>query len=114
VLGFTPTLGQVKVATQELCWQSVPSRVSVEANEGLVCNLSVEEVAKAIKALPKGKASGHDRIPMEFFHECEKEIAPDLHQAFTTLLNEGKTSEFINKGIITLIPKFGDHARLNN
>jgi len=99
---------------QELCWQSVPSRVSVDANKALVCSFSVEEVAKAIRALPKGKAPGHDGIPMEFFHECEKEIAPDLHQAFTAMLNEGETSAFINKGIITLIPKSGDHARLNN
>jgi hypothetical protein len=30
------------------------------------------------------------------------------------MLNEGETSAFINKGIITLIPKSGDHARLNN
>jgi len=101
-------------AAQELCWQSVPSRVSADINEGLICSLSVEEVVKAIRALPKGKAPGHDGIPMEFFQECEKEIAPDLHQAFTAMLNEGETSAFINKGIITLIPKFGDHARLNN
>jgi len=74
----------------------------------------MEEVAKAIRALPKGKAPGHDDIPMEFFQECEKEIAPDLHQAFTAMLNEGETSAFINKGIITLIPKSGDRTRLNN
>jgi hypothetical protein len=101
-------------AAQELCWQSVPSRVSADANEGLVYSLSMEEVVKAIRALPKGKALGHDDIPMEFFLECEKEIAPDLHQAFTVLLNEGETSAFINKGIITFIPKSIDHACLNN
>ncbi len=101
-------------AAQELCWQSVPNRVSVDANEDLISSLSVEEVAKAIRALPKGKAPGHDGIPMEFFHECEKEVAPDLHQAFTTMLSEGETSVYINKGLITLIPKNGDHARLNN
>jgi hypothetical protein len=101
-------------AAQELCWQSVPKRVSVDTNEGLVSSLSVEEVAKAIKALSNGKAPGHDGIPMEFFHECEKEIAPNLQQAFTAMLNEGETSAFINKGIITLIPKSGNHACLNN
>jgi hypothetical protein len=102
------------VAAQELCWQSVPGRVSVDDNEGLVSSLSMDEVVKAIRALPKGKAPSHDGIPMEFFHECEQEIASDLHQAFTTMLNEGETFEFINKGIITLIPKSGDHAHLNN
>jgi len=51
---------------------------------------------------------------MEFFHECEQEVAPDLLQAFTAMLNEGATLTFINKGVITLIPKSGDRARLNN
>jgi hypothetical protein len=97
-----------------MCWQNVPGMVTGDANDGLVSSLSVEEVGKAIRALPKGKAPGHDSIPMEFFHECVQEIAPDLHQAFTALLNEAETSEYINKGIITLIPKFGDHVRLNN
>jgi hypothetical protein len=102
------------VAAQELCWQNVPSRVSAEENVSLVNSLSMEEVIKAIRALPKGKAPGHDGIPMEFFHECEQEVALDLHQAFTVMLEEGKTSEFINKGTITLIPKSNDRARLNN
>jgi hypothetical protein len=101
-------------AVQERCWQSVPNRVSDDANVDLITNISVEEVAKAIRALPKGKVPGHDRIPMEFFHEFEKEVGPDLHQAFTAMLDEGETSVFINKGLITLIPKNGDHARLNN
>ncbi len=101
-------------AAQEQCWQSVPSRVSDDANADLISNISVEEVAKAFRALPKGKAPGHDGIPMEFFHEFEKEVASDLHQAFTAMLDEGETSVFINKGLITLIPKNGDHARLNN
>jgi hypothetical protein len=30
------------------------------------------------------------------------------------MLSEGATSPFINKGIITLIPKARDRARLNN
>jgi mannosylglycoprotein endo-beta-mannosidase len=51
---------------------------------------------------------------MEFFHECMQEIVSDLLQAFTALLEEGETSAYINKGIITLIPKSSNHARLNN
>jgi hypothetical protein len=83
-------------------------------NTSLTSRLSIEEVCGAICALPKGKASGHDGIPLEFFHECEKEVAPNLLQAFTTMLNEGATLTFINKRVITLIPKSGDRARFNN
>jgi hypothetical protein len=50
---------------------------------------------------------------MEFFHECAQEVASDLLRAFTVLmLNAGGTSAHINKGLITLIPKSGDYARL--
>jgi hypothetical protein len=101
-------------AAQDMCWQSVPGMVTSDANDSLVSNLSLEEVGRAIRVLPKGKAPGHDGIPMEFFHECVQEIARDLLQAFTAMLKEGETSTYINKGIITLIPKSGDHTRLNN
>jgi hypothetical protein len=83
-------------------------------NASLTSRLSLKEVRNTIYALPKGKAPGHDDIPMEFFHECEQEVAPDLLQAFTAMLSEGATSTFINKGVITLIPKSGDRTSLNN
>jgi hypothetical protein len=99
---------------QELCWQSVSIKVSEDVNASLTSRLSFKEVRNAIRALLKGKASGHDGIPMEFFHEYKQEVAMDLLQAFTAMLSKGATSPFINKGIITLIPKSGDRARLNN
>jgi hypothetical protein len=99
---------------QEHCWQSISIKVTGDMNANLTSSLSLEEVRRAICALPKGKAPSHDDIPMEFFHECEQKVAPDLLQAFTTMFNEGATLTFINKGVITLIPKSGDHARLNN
>jgi hypothetical protein len=51
---------------------------------------------------------------MEFFHEYAEEVAPTLVQAFTVMLNSRATSAFINKGVITLIPKTGDRAKLSN
>jgi hypothetical protein len=51
---------------------------------------------------------------MEFFHECTEETAPILLQAFTAMLGTGKASAAINKGVITLIPKSGDRAKLSN
>jgi len=102
------------VEAQELCWQSVPGKVTSDANASLTSNLSLEEVRRAIRALSKGKAPGHDGIPMEFFHKCEQEVVPDLLQAFIAMLSDGTTSAYINKGVITLIPKSGDHAKFNN
>jgi hypothetical protein len=83
-------------------------------NSNLIRNLTLSEIHDAIRALPKGKALGHDGVPMEFFHKCAKEVVSDLLKAFTTMLNAGETSAYINKGLITLIPKSGNHARLSN
>jgi hypothetical protein len=76
--------------------------------------LSLEEVVKAITSSPKGKAPGHDDLPTEFFRENVEETTPMLLLAFRTMLSIGLTLDFINKGMITLIPKFGDHSKLGN
>ncbi len=100
--------------TQELCWLSVLAKVGEDTNSLLTQKLTLVEVHGAIRALPKGKAPGHNGVPMEFFHECAQEVAPDLLNAFTAMLKAGETSPFNNKGQITLIPKSGDQARLGN
>jgi hypothetical protein len=99
---------------QAECWTSVPVKVTRDTNASLTRDLSVRDITEAIKALPKGKAPRHDGVPMEFFHEYAEEIAPTLLQAFTAMFKSGATSASINKGLITLIPKTGDRARLSN
>ncbi len=99
---------------QEECWASTPTRVSPDMNFELTRELSLKEIQEAISALPKDKAPGADGIPTEFFQELSTELAPTLLFAFKAMLNAEETSEQINKGIITLIPKFGDHSRLGN
>ncbi len=96
------------------CWSSVPVKVEQDINTQLTRALTVQDILVAIKALPKGKAPGHDGILMEFFHEYAEEVAPTLAQAFTAMLNSGAISAFINKGLITLIPETGDRAKLSN
>jgi hypothetical protein len=102
------------VEAQAECWFSVPEKVTQDTNVSLIKDLTIRDILDAIKALPKGKVPGHDGIPMEFFHEYADEVAPTLFRAFTAMLNVGATSASINKGIITLIPKTGDRARLSN
>jgi hypothetical protein len=74
----------------------------------------LEEILKAIHALPKGKSLEHDNIPWEFFQECANEIAPTFLKVFTVILDIGEALASINKGLITLIPKLGDHSKLGN
>ncbi len=42
------------------------------------------------------------------------EVAPTLLLAFKAMLAHGLTLEYINKGMITLILKSGDHSKLGN
>jgi hypothetical protein len=93
---------------QSKCWSNVPVKVTQNTNESLTKDLTLKDVLDAIKALPKGKAPGHEGVPMEFFQEYANEVAPTLLKAFMSMLRDGVTLAFINKGIITLIPKIGD------
>jgi hypothetical protein len=83
-------------------------KVAQDTNTNLTRALTVQDILDTIKSLPKAKEPGHDSIPMEFFHEYVDEVAPTLLQAFTAMLNSRATSAYINKGLITLIPKTGD------
>jgi hypothetical protein len=64
--------------------------------------------------MPKDKAPGCDGISTEFFQEFMSKVSPTLLQAFSTMLKNRETSELFNKGVIILIPKSGDHARIRN
>jgi hypothetical protein len=99
---------------REVCWANTPTWVSNETNMELIKELTLKEVQDAISAMPKGKAPGCDGILTEFFQEFINEISSTLLQAFSAMLRNGETSELINKGLITLIPKSGDHAKLGN
>ncbi len=89
-------------------------RATTDVNEALTQNLTLEEIHKAIQALSKGKALGHDGIPIEFFQACASEVAPTLLKAYTAMLTSGEASNYINRGLITLIPKTGDCSKLRN
>jgi hypothetical protein len=99
---------------QEVCWANTPIRVSNETNKELTQELTLKEIQEAILAMPKDKAPGCNGILTEFFQEFMSEVSPTLLQAFSAMLRNGETSKLINKGLIILIPKSGDHARIGN
>jgi hypothetical protein len=81
-------------------------------NANMTRSLSLVEITETVTLLPKGKAPRQDGIPTEFFQEYVNEVAPTLLLAFKAMLAWGLTLEYINKGMITLIPKSGDHSKL--
>jgi hypothetical protein len=99
---------------REDCWANTPSPVSNETNKELTQELTLKEIEEAISTMSKEKALGCNDIPTEFFQEFTNEVSPTLLEAFSAMLRSEETSELINKGLITLIPKSEDHARIGN
>ncbi len=99
---------------REVCWGNTPTKVSNEANNDLTKELTLKEIKEAIVAMLKDKASGCDGVPTKNFQEMIDEISPTLLQAFSAMLRRGETSEWTNKGLITLIPKSRNHAKIGN
>jgi hypothetical protein len=83
-------------------------------NVEMIQELTLEEVVEAITSLPKGKAPSRNGLSTWFFKKNMEEIAPMLLLAFQAMLSMVLTSDIINKGMITLIPKFGNHSKLGN
>jgi len=99
---------------QRKSWESVPSQITKDMNAKMTQELTLEKVTEAITSLPKSKAPGHDGLSTKFFQGNVEETIPMLLLTFRAMLSQGLTLEFINKGMITLIPKFGDHSKLGN
>jgi len=76
--------------------------------------LTLEEVVEAITSLLKSKTPSHDSLLIKFFQENVEEIAPTLLLDFRAMLSLGLTLDLINKGMITLIPKSGNHSKLGD
>jgi len=77
---------------REACWANTSTRVSIETNQELTKELTLKEIQDAISAMPKGKTSGYNGIPTEFFQEFVDEISPTLLQAFSAMLKNEETS----------------------
>jgi len=84
------------------------------ANDELTKDLTLKEIKEAIAAMPKGKAPGSNGIPTEFFQELVKKSPRRYSRPSQRCSKEGETSKWTNKGLITLIPKSGDHAKIGN
>jgi hypothetical protein len=81
-------------------------------NEQLYRHFSETEIWNALSQMGKNKATGPDSIPIEFYQACWSIIKPDIIQLFLDF-HWGKVDiSRINYGIITLLPKVSNAARI--
>lgn len=84
-----------------------------DMNMTLVKDISESELSAVVSSMAKGKAPGHNGIPIEFFQKMWRTIGNDFLRMLTKGFEEGRLQEGVTKGLISLIPKEGDLRDLN-
>ena len=94
----------------DLCDDNLPSESENILNE----EISVEEVIRAIKNLPKNKSPGEDGITNECLSTAAETLAPFITKVFNIIFNTGVLPNRWTQGIICPIHKKGNTADPNN
>jgi hypothetical protein len=102
------------VQGRQACFASIPRIVTRSQNRVLECDITVEEVQKATKSLPTGKALGLDLIPTEFFQLFWDEVGPAVMELVKEVLSTGSLHPTLNTSRIALIPKVRDLSLITN
>jgi hypothetical protein len=94
-------------------FRDLPITFTPSMNEVFFKEITEEELGVAAKAMAKGKAPGHDGIPLEFFQKTWPYVCIDYYVMIIQGFEDETLHEGITKGLISLIPKEGDKAYLN-
>lgn len=86
---------------------------SSDSDNDLLCKpFSEAEIWMALSKMEKNKAAGPDSVPIEFYQTCWQIIKGDIIQLFDDF-HKGKVNiSRIDYGIITLLPKTSDAAKI--
>jgi hypothetical protein len=87
-------------------------QVSEEENEVLTAPFSEEEVKMAVFDMEHNKAPGPDGFPANFYQFFWDVVKPDLMNLFVEFHAERLSIHSLNFGIITLLPKVAEAARI--
>lgn len=82
-------------------------------NVALAKDITENKLSAAVTSMAKGKAPGHDGIPIKFFQKMWVTIGNDFHRMLLKGIEEGTLHEGMTKGLISLIPKEGDSKDFN-
>ncbi|GBG91523.1 hypothetical protein CBR_g52557 [Chara braunii] len=67
-----------------------------------------------MRSMARGKAPGDDGLPVEFFEATWEQVGPILVRLFNRVLEGGKLTEDMCRGVITLMYKKGDKLNVRN
>lgn len=85
-------------------FEGFPVTFTDAMNVALTQDIMERELASALTAMAKGKAPGHDGIPMEFFKHLWHTIGGDYHQiSMATRVRSSRLREVCDKGVHSLL-----------
>lgn len=82
-------------------------KISAEMNDWLVRPYTRLEVEASLKQISATKTAGVDGLPAVFYQKFWHVVGDDVVESCLELLNGGKSIEFLNHTLISLIPKVG-------
>ena len=107
------TYKEISEEVLEKVMEGVPATFTNAMNVGLSKEITERELRGAVNSMAKGKAPGHDGIPVEFFQKMWYTISKDFHLMVKMNIEEKKLHEGVTKGLICHISKEGDAKDLN-
>ena len=87
------------------CNRGEAAKIEEEEREMLNSEITLSELAKAMKGMARNKSPGSDGLPPEFYIMMWNKLGKTLLEAIKFGLGRGKLHDSALKGIITLIPK---------
>jgi hypothetical protein len=93
--------------------EEVPATFTNVINEALKKEITENELHGAVNSMAKGKAPGHDSVPVKFFQTMWPTIGKDSHLMIKKNIEDKQLHEGVTKGLICLIPKEDDVKDLN-
>ena len=76
--------------------EGLPATFTGTMNKALAKDITKRKLSIAVSSIAKGKAPGHDGIPIEFFQRIWLTIENDFHR----MLTKGFKDEILQEGII--------------
>jgi hypothetical protein len=92
-------------------WEA-SEKVTEADNVLLTCPFSEAEIKHALFQMEKNKAAGQDKIPVEFYQPCWDVVKNDIIELFEDFHRGVLDVRRLNYGVITLLPKVHDAARI--
>ncbi|KAK3530622.1 hypothetical protein QTP86_029314 [Hemibagrus guttatus] len=89
-------------------------KLSERAASELDRELSLEELHEALQRMEKGRASGIDSLPAEFYKAFWAVIGQDVLDVLRDSIRRGELPLSCRRAVLTLLPKRGDLTHLKN